>query len=83
MYNSKKIEINDRIRLTSILMGGGRFLYLPAAASLRDALAAARWSGKHPGVDERLDDGSSDIDSLDAFEYTLERDYKRYMGICQ
>ncbi|WP_418710348.1 phage terminase large subunit [Allofournierella sp.] len=83
VYNSKKIEINDRIRLTSILMGGGRFLYLPAAASLRDALAAARWSGKHPGVDERLDDGSSDIDSLDAFEYTLERDYKRYMGICQ
>ena len=26
--------------------------------------------------DERLDDGSSDIDTLDAFEYTIERDMK-------
>ena len=26
--------------------------------------------------DERLDDGSTDIDSLDAFEYTIERDMK-------
>ena len=28
------------------------------------------------GKDERLDDGSTDIDSLDAFEYTIERDMK-------
>ena len=33
--------------------------------------------GKHPGVDERLDDGSTDIDTLDAYEYTIERDFKR------
>ena len=26
--------------------------------------------------DERLDDGSTDIDSLDAFEYTIERDMR-------
>lgn len=29
--------------------------------------------------DERLDDGSTDIDSLDAFEYTYERDMKKYL----
>lgn len=29
--NSAKIAIIDRIRLTSILMGGGRFWYLPEA----------------------------------------------------
>lgn len=75
--NSAKIQIIDRIRLTSILMGGGRFWYLPEAATLRDALAAALWSQKHPGVDERLDDGTTDIDTLDAFEYTIERDYRR------
>lgn len=75
--NSAKIRINDRIRLTSILMGGGRFWLLPEAATLRDALATALWSGKHPGVDERLDDGSTDIDTLDAFEYTIEREFKR------
>ena len=75
--NSAKIQIIDRIRLTSILMGGGRFWYLPEAATLRDALASALWSQKHPGVDERLDDGTTDIDTLDAFEYTIERDYRR------
>lgn len=77
VQNSAKIQIIDRIRLTSILMGGGRFWYLPEAATLRDALASALWSQKHPGVDERLDDGTTDIDTLDAFEYTIERDYRR------
>lgn len=50
---------------------------MPEAATLRDALASALWSQKHPGVDERLDDGTTDIDTLDAFEYTIERDYRR------
>lgn len=83
IHNSKKIEINDRIRLTSILMGGGRFWYMPEAGTLRDALASAMWSGKHPGMDERLDDGTTDIDTLDAFEYTIERDYKRYLRLTE
>ncbi len=79
VYNAKKSPINDRIRLTSILMGGGRFWYLPEAGSLRDALATALWSGKHHGKDERLDDGTTDVDSLDAFEYAIERDMDAYL----
>ncbi len=71
--NAKKIEITDRIRLTLILMGGGRFWLMPQAGSLQAAFETALWSDKHKGVDERLDDGSTDIDSLDAFEYTIER----------
>lgn len=81
IYNAAKIEITDRIRLTSTLMGGGRFWYLPEAGSARDALGTALWSGKHPGKDERLDDGTTDIDTLDALEYTMERDYKRYLRL--
>lgn len=81
IYSAKKIEINDRIRLTSILMGGGRFWYLPQALTLRDALATALWSGRHPGRDERLDNGSTDIDTLDAFEYSIERDYHAYLRL--
>lgn len=77
--NAAKIEINDRIRLVSMLMGAGRFWYLPAAASVRDALACALWSGKDPTKDERLDDGSTDIDTLDALEYSIERSYKRFL----
>lgn len=80
VYNSKKIEIIDRIRLTSILMGGGRFWTMPGAATLRDALSTALYSGRHPGKDERLDDGTTDIDTLDAFEYTIERGYKYLTG---
>lgn len=79
--NAKKSAINDRIRLTSILMGGGRFWYLPAAESLAQALAAALWSGQHPGKDERLDDGTTDVDSLDAFEYTIERSSSYLLGL--
>lgn len=79
IYNSKKIEINDRIRLTSILMGGGRFFYMPEADTLKEALCAALWSDKRAGKDLRLDDGTTDIDTLDAFEYTIERDYHSYL----
>lgn len=79
IHNSKKIEINDRIRLVSILMGGGRFFYMPEADSLKEALCAALWSDKRTGKDLRLDDGTTDIDTLDAFEYTLERDYHAYL----
>lgn len=81
IFDARKSEITDRIRLTSILMGGGRFWLLPAASTLRDALSAALWSGKHPGKDERLDDGTTDIDTLDAFEYTIERDFKHFLRL--
>lgn len=79
IHNSAKIKINDRIRLTSILMAAGRFWYMPEAGSLRDALAEALWIDGGSGEDERLDDGTTDIDTLDAFEYSIERDYKRYL----
>ena len=81
VYNARKNPINDRIRLTSLLMGSGRFWYLPAAQTVRDALSSALWSGKHPGVDERLDDGTTDIDTLDAFEYTIEREATYYLRL--
>ena len=81
IHNAAKTQIVDRLRLTSALMSCGRLWYLPEAATARDALASALWSGKHPGKDERLDDGSTDVDTLDAFEYTIERDFKRYLRL--
>ena len=43
--------------------------------TLVEALESALWSDKptKEGKDERLDDFTTDIDSLDAFEYTFER----------
>ena len=45
-----------------------------AAKNQEAAIAQAQRDVKDK--DERLDDGSTDIDSLDAFEYTIERDMK-------
>ena len=72
--NSLKREINDRIRATTMLMGGGRFkLVAEECNSLVNAFKGAVWNDKIIGKEERLDDGTSDIDTLDAFEYSFER----------
>ena len=73
---AKKKTINDRIRCTVKLMGAGRFFITDDCESLETALSDAVWNKEVKEKDERLDDGSTDIDSLDAFEYTIERDMK-------
>lgn len=73
---AKKKPINDRIRCTVKLMGAGRFFITEDCESLQTAFSDAVWDREAVGKDERLDDGSTDIDSLDAFEYTVERDMK-------
>ena len=57
-------------------MGAGRFFITGDCESLQTAFSDAVWNKDVIGKDERLDDGSTDIDSLDAFEYTVERDMK-------
>lgn len=73
---AKKNAINDRIRCTVRLMGAGRFFVTDDCESLETAFSDAVWDKEVTDKDERLDDGSTDIDSLDAFEYTIERDMK-------
>lgn len=73
---AKKKTITDRIRCTVRLMGAGRFFITADCESLEIALSDAVWNKEKKDKDERLDDGSTDIDSLDAFEYTIERDMK-------
>ena len=73
---AQKRTIVDRIRCTIRLMGAERFYITGDCESLLEALQDAVWNKIITGKDERLDDGSSDIDSLDAFEYTIERDMK-------
>ena len=73
---AKKATINDRIRCTVKLMGAGRFFITKDCESLKTAFSDAVWNKDVKDKDDRLDDGSTDIDSLDAFEYTIERDMK-------
>lgn len=70
---AQKKKINDRINYTVRLMGAGRFFITPDCQTLKKALQDAVYNSKVL-QEERLDDGSTDIDTLDAFEYTIERD---------
>lgn len=72
---AKKIRIKDRIECVLKLMGAGRFFITEDCETLSTALQEAVWDEKAM-EDDRLDDGSSDIDTLDAFEYTIERDIR-------
>lgn len=71
--NSIKNEINDRIRVTDQLMNSGRFYMTKDCESLSEALSMAVWDPDKPTDFIRLDDGTSDIDTLDAFEYSWEK----------
>lgn len=69
-----KKPINDRIRATCLLMGQGRFFVHRDCPNTIDALLNAVWDRGKLTQDVRLDDGTTNIDSLDAMEYALERE---------
>lgn len=74
--NALKMEINERIRLVLLLMAQKRFLISKRCVHLIEALQTACYDPKSLD-DKRLDDGTSDIDSLDAFEYSIEPWFKQ------
>lgn len=80
IYNAQKRAINDRIRAACILMSSGRFAVLRRCNRTIDAYAGAVWDSKHVTEDVRLDDGSVNIDSLDATEYAYEREIPTLVG---
>lgn len=73
--NALKMPINDRIKLTLLLMAQGRLFVSKNCPHLIDAFCSAVYDDTK-AVDTRLDDGTSDIDSLDAMEYSIEPYYK-------
>lgn len=71
--NAIKNEIINRIRIVNVLMTTSRFFYIKNENdSLVEALQSAVWDSKSL-EDKRLDDGTSDIDTLDSFEYSFEK----------
>lgn len=71
VMNAKKLPINDRIKLTNLLMVEKRLVVARRCEHMIDAFQKAVYDPKSV-KDVRLDNGTSDIDSLDAFEYCLE-----------
>ena len=66
-----KKPINDRIELVARLLGQDRIKMMRSTTEpLQYGLKTAVWNEKQEG--KRLDNGQSDIDILDAFEYSIE-----------
>lgn len=70
--NALKNPINNRIRIFCRLMSSGRFKVSRRCEHLTEALKTAVWDSSK-FCDSRLDNGTTNIDSLDAMEYATER----------
>lgn len=69
--NAKKGSVVDRINFYSALQSVGRYKVMRKCKHVIEAFSNALWK-KDLSTDERLDDGSTNIDSLDACEYSTE-----------
>lgn len=74
---SRKYPVNDRIEAQNKMLAFDIWRYVNNECdSLVKAMKTAMWDGNKL-EDERLDDFTTDIDSMDAYEYSIERDMKR------
>lgn len=73
--DSEKGRIIDRIICTNTLLNTDRLYILRSCNQVINALRAAMWDKKaaEKGIEQRLDDGTSDIDTCDGFEYSFSR----------
>lgn len=81
--NAKKGPINDRIAFYNSMMAQGRFKVMRHCNAAIDALSTAVYDSKKPTEDVRLDNGTTNIDSLDSLEYSTESVQKDilYLGV--
>lgn len=75
--NARKAPINDRIFAMSKIVAADRLLYTDDCETWESAMQSAVWDSKQTSL-QRLDNGTTDIDTMDAAEYTYERDIDRY-----
>ena len=73
VIKSKKGPIIDRIRFYNLLMSRGRYKVLRHCEHLIKAYKTTEWNSKTDKT-ERLDNGTFEIDVLDACEYSTEYD---------
>lgn len=78
--NAMKGSINERIRFYTLLQGAGRYQVVKTCEHTIDAFSTATWK---PGAlrDERLDNGTYNIDTLDAQEYSTEPFQEQILNI--
>lgn len=75
--NAIKGEIMERVRTYQRLINSDRFYIVDTCEKTIEAFENAVYNEKTEfGVDKRLDDGTTNIDNLDAQEYSTERLHK-------
>lgn len=78
--NALKKQIKDRIEFEQLALALKRIHILDEGTeSFQDAFRTAVYNSTPGHTSERLDDGSTDIDTMDAFEYSIEADMKSIM----
>lgn len=70
--NAIKGPINDRIAWFNSMMAQDRFRVFKGCQATAKALREAVYDPKKPTEDIRLDNGTTNIDSLDSLEYSVE-----------
>lgn len=70
--------INDRIYALNGLMTQGRFFVHEDCLNVIDSLSSQAWDAKEKTKDVRLDDGTFDIDTSDALEYSFSHFIKLF-----
>ena len=80
VMDSAKCAICDRIAFVNSLMAQRRFFILRGCDNLKSGLSCAVWD-ENSASDKRLDNFTSDIDILDAMEYSIERYMSKLGGI--
>lgn len=77
--NALKTSVNGRIRTYQRLINTDRYFILDHCVETIEAFRNAIWSSKtdSDGKDIRLDDGTTNIDSLDAQEYSTEEEHTK------
>jgi hypothetical protein len=70
--DKNKTSVQERIDIAEIMFGSDFISITPKAQNLIAAIEQAEYSNKN----ERADDGRSDIDSLDSFEYSWLKEKK-------
>lgn len=71
LANSNKFPIKQRIIAGTTMLASGSMKIDPKCTTLIEALCLAQWDDKK--TDTRLDDFTTNIDVLDAWEYSWER----------
>ena len=64
-----------------MLMATDKLVVMNNCKYLINAFESAVWDAKHPDELVRLDDGTVNIDSLDSFEYAIEKHFRDLLRI--